>query len=82
LTLARFWLALKSKQMDEKEKIEGSAAPSDDAFAGRATSLDIAAQGAATALSAGLVVVLGAAAGGIVSYLGYKLYYHLTKPKS
>lgn len=77
MTLARFRLALKSKQMDEKEKIEGSAAASDGAGA-----LGIAAQGAATALSAGLVIVLGAAAGGILSFLGYKLYYHLTKPKS
>ena len=72
--------------MDEKEKdkTEAAAAASDDADAGRATggALDIAAQGAATSLSAGLVIGLGAAAGGILSFLGYKLYYHLTKPKS
>ena len=75
--------------MDEKnkDKIEAAAAASDGAGvgdAGRATggALDIAAQGAATALSAGLVILLGAVAGGILSFLGYKLYCHLTKPKS
>jgi len=73
--------------MDETDKIEGAAAASVGAGlgdAGGATggALEIAAQGAATALSAGLVIVLGAAAGGILSFLGYKLYYHLTRPKS
>jgi hypothetical protein len=70
--------------MDEKDKTEVAAAASDDADAGRAAAgpIEVATQGAATALSAGLVIVLGAAAGGILSFLGYKLYYHLTKPKS
>jgi hypothetical protein len=71
---------------EDKDKTEVKATASDGAGvggAGRATggALDIAAQGAASAISAGLVIALGAAAGGIVSYLGYKLYYHLTKPK-
>jgi hypothetical protein len=68
----------------EKDKTEVAVAASDDADAGNAApgALGIAAQGAATALSAGLVIVLGAAAGGILSFLGYRLYYHLRKPKS
>jgi hypothetical protein len=70
--------------MGEKDNIEVTAAASDDSDAGAAApgAMDIAAQGAASALSAGLVIVLGAAAGGLLSFLGYKLYYHLTKPKS
>ena len=52
--------------------------------AGGATAgvLELAAQGSVTALSAGLAIGLGALAGGALSFLGFKLYRHLTKPKS
>jgi hypothetical protein len=72
----------------EKEKIKSAAAASVGVGvggAGGATAgiLELAAQGASvTALSAGLVIGAGAVAGGVLSFLGYKLYHRLTKPKS
>jgi len=72
---------------DGKQRIKSAAAASVGAGvggAGGATAgvLELAAQGSVTALSAGVVIGVGAIAGGVVSLLGYKLYRHLTKPKS
>jgi len=52
--------------------------------AGGATAgvLELAAQGGVTALSAGAVIAAGAVAGGVLSFLGFRLYRHLTRPKS
>ncbi len=72
---------------DGKERIKSAAAASVGAGvggAGGATAgvLELAAQGSVTALSAGVVIGVGAIAGGALSLLVYKLYRHLTKPKS
>jgi hypothetical protein len=69
------------------ETIKSAAAASVGAGvggAGGATAgvLELAAQGGVTALSAGAVIAVGAVAGGVLSFLGFKLYRHLTKPKS
>jgi len=69
------------------EKIKSAAAASVGAGvggAGGATAgvLELAAQGGVTALSAGVAIGVGAIAGGVLSFLGFKLYRHLTKPKS
>jgi hypothetical protein len=69
------------------EKIKSAAAASVGAGvggAGGATAgvLELAAQGSVTALSASLVIGVGAIAGGVLTFLGFKLYRHLTKPKS
>jgi hypothetical protein len=72
---------------DGKEKIKSAAAASLGAGvggAGGATAgvLELAAQGSVTALSAGVVIGAGAVAGGVLTFLGYKLFRHLTKPKN
>ena len=72
---------------DGKEKIKSAAAASVGAGvggAGGATAgvLELAAQGSVTALSAGVVIGVGVVAGGVLSFFGYKLFRHLTKPKS
>jgi hypothetical protein len=69
------------------ERIKSAAAASVGAGvggAGGATAgvLELAAQGGVTALSAGAVIGAGAIAGAAVAFLGFKLYRHLTKPKS
>jgi uncharacterized membrane protein YebE (DUF533 family) len=69
------------------ETIKSAAAASVGAGvggAGGATAgvLELAAQGGVTALSASAVIGVGAVAGGVLGFLGYKLYRHLTKPKS
>jgi hypothetical protein len=72
---------------DRKEKIKSAAAASVGAGvggAGGATAgvLELAAQGSVTALSAGIVIGVGAVAGGALTFLGYKLYHRLRRPKS
>ena len=69
------------------ETIKSAAAASVGAGvggAGGATAgvLELAAQGGVTALSASAVIAAGAIAGGLLSFLGFKLYRQLTKPKS
>ena len=69
------------------ETIKSAAAASVGAGVGGASGatagvLELAAQGSVTALSAGVVIGVGALAGGVLSLLGFKLYRHLTKPKS